>query len=226
MSRNFSHYRERGQATHLYKEFQSWVFIGLSGVAGNLQRGCKSKANIKAAGCMDVLRKWSAITVAYSINVWRSKAIIPLLYVIWPWLWAWNWWMCTTGNRLLIIYRAHWTVPCDHPSIVSPLFENHPPLFVCFLFTAQLDPWLRIFLFLAFTQNLSQLISYDSRFWIQNSVSQFRANKESLVFIVQLQRAINILNWTDGRPRCWKAANSQTKSLDHGDKNVLKDQKA
>ena len=48
---NFSHDWERGQVTHLY----NGLFIGLSGVAGNSRSGCKSKADIEAAGCMDVL---------------------------------------------------------------------------------------------------------------------------------------------------------------------------
>lgn len=222
---NFSHYWEQGQVTHLHKEFQLCL-LGYLVLLGTYKVVVKAKLILRLLDVWTCLESGQRSQSHTAINVWGSKAIMLLLYVICPWLWAWNWWMCTTGNKLLIVYWARWTVLCDRPSIVSPLFENRPPLFVCFLFTAQLDPWLQIFIVLAFTQNLFQLISYDSRFWIQSAFSQFRANRENLVFIVQLQRAINILNWTDGRPGCWKAADPQTKSLDHGDKNVLKDQKA
>lgn len=48
----------------------------LLGYLGLLGSGCKSKANIEAAGCMNVLGRWSEITVAYCVNVWGSKAIM------------------------------------------------------------------------------------------------------------------------------------------------------
>lgn len=88
-------------------------FFGSSGVAGNLQSGCKSKADIKTAGCMNVLRKWSEIRVAHSVlqQCLRFQSNNGLASSA-PWLWAWKWWICTTENGLLIIYRACWTVVC------------------------------------------------------------------------------------------------------------------
>lgn len=65
---NFSVNWEQGQVTHLYNGCQSWAFIGLSAVAGNLQSGCKSKADTKAAGRMDVSGRRSRKALMFKVS--------------------------------------------------------------------------------------------------------------------------------------------------------------
>lgn len=50
------------------------MFIRLSGVAGNSESGCKSKADMEAAGCMDVFRDHSRIQ-RYCLTFLNNNAL-------------------------------------------------------------------------------------------------------------------------------------------------------